>query len=348
MEVEAWLYDGDTAVRHDVGIGASGDLVVIRFADGDSINVPASEFTHIETRPGCDVYGRRGLTGWRLLFPGGVPAALAEILPAERRFGRWIDRIGLVPATIIGIAISGAVLFSLAFLPKWLAPHVPRSWEEQFGSALVGDFGGRVCENVAGQESLDRLAARLAPGAARLKIRVVDIGISNAVALPGGNIVIFNALLREADGPDEIAGILAHEIAHIERRHVTEAMIRNMGLGLIVAAFGGPTGANVETMLAASYSRDAERNADAEAALMLSRAGISPLPTAEFFGRLAEQEAKLGGLVEGLSYISTHPMSNERRNMFREAARPGRSYRPALNEEEWDALINICDADARS
>jgi hypothetical protein len=56
----------------------------------------------------------------------------------------------------------------------------------------------------------------------------------------------------------------------------------------------------------------------------------------------------LGGLVEGLSYISTHPMSNERRNMFREAARPGRSYRPALNEEEWDALINICDADARS
>ncbi len=139
-----------------------------------------------------------------------------------------------------------------------------------------------------------------------------------------------------------MAGVLAHEIAHVEERHVTESMIRAFGFGLIVSAFGGNTGANVETLIAAGYSRRAEHEADAEAIEALARADISPLATATFFERLADREKSLGRVAVGLSYISTHPMSEDRQNNFRASAVRGKRYVPALSPQEWKALKNIC------
>lgn len=347
MGATAWLYDGETAVRHEVEVDRDGADLVIRFADGGIAPVPADRLTFVERRRDSVTYGRGDMPGWRLILSGELPAELAAILPPEQKYGRWVDRIGLVPAILIGLLVSAAVLFAGSRIPEWAAPHVPRQWEERFGDALVGDFGGRFCNGKGGQAALDKLAARLSPDSRSLNIRVVDIGIVNAAALPGGNIVIFEELLAESDGPDEVAGILAHEIAHIERRHVTEAMIREFGLGLLISAFGGTTGANVDALLAAGYSRASEREADADAAAKLARAGISPLPTAAFFQRLAEQESRLGAVGQGLSYVSTHPMSAERQKRFRDSAARGRAYRPALSRDEWEALFNICFNDRR-
>ena len=342
MAATAWLYDGETAVRHEVEVDGHGDKLLIRQSDGRSTAVAAGLLAFVERRRDSVTYGRADIAGWRLILKGATPPRLAAILPPEQKYGRWIDRIGLVPALLVGILVSAVVLFAGSRIPEWAAPHVPRQWEERFGDALVGDFGGRFCNGEGGQAALDKLAARLAPGGESLNIRVVDIGIVNAAALPGGNIVVFEELLAEADGPDEVAGVLAHEIAHIERHHVTEAMIRELGLGLVISAFGGTTGANVDALLAAGYSRASEREADADAAAKLARADVSPLPTAAFFERLAEQERRLGAVGRGLSYVSTHPMSEERQKMFRDSAVRGRAYRPSLSRDEWEALFNIC------
>jgi beta-barrel assembly-enhancing protease len=338
----AWLYDGETAIRHEVEVERAGDDLRIRFADGSRAEVPAGRLTFAESRRDCTTYGRSDAPGWRLSLSDDVPTDLAGILPSRQKYGRWVDRVGLVPAILIGLLVSGAVLFAGSRIPEWAAPHVPQAWEKKFGDTLVGDFGGRFCDGEGGQAALDKLAARLSPDARSLNIRVVDIDIVNAAALPGGHIVIFEELLAESDGPDEVAGVLAHEIAHIERRHVTEAMIRELGLGLVISAFGGTTGANVDALLAAGYSRAAEREADADAAAKLARAGISPLPTAAFFERLADQERRLGAVGRGLSYVSTHPLSAERQKMFRDSAARGRRYRAALSRDEWEALFNIC------
>jgi predicted Zn-dependent protease len=230
-------------------------------------------------------------------------------------------------------------------VPAVAAPYVPPSWEKKFGDSLVGDYGGRFCTGPGGQAALDKLALRLSPGAKEMKVRVVSAGIVNAAAFPGGNILIFDELLKQADGPDELAGVLAHEIAHVEERHTTETMIRQLGIGIFVAGFGGTTGANVETLLSASYSRGSEAEADEVAIEALRRANISPLGTAGFFERLAKQEGALGGAAQPLSYLSSHPMSAERQKQFRDSAVKGRAYRPALAPAEWEALTKICSSD---
>lgn len=339
---QAWLYDGDTALRHPVEAEAQGRDLLIRFADGDTLALPPSGLVHVESRSGHEVYGRPGLEGWRLGIPAADVAALAAVLPARQRYGRLIDRIGLVPAAFAFLALSAGVVFAGIRAPEWLAPHIPMEWEREYGDALIGDFGGKYCNGAGGQAALDKLALRLSPAASRLKIRVVKIDMVNAAALPGGTIVIFEELLSESDAPEDMAGVLAHELAHVERRHVTQAMIRDLGLGLVVSVFGGTTGGSIDGLLAAGYSRGSEREADRDAIAKLRRAGIDPLPTAGFFKKLADQEARLGRVAHGLSYISTHPMSAERQKAFADSRVQGRIYRPALSRDEWEALFNIC------
>ena len=344
--IAAWLYDGESAVRHDVEVGRRGADLLIRFADGDELALAPARLRHIERRAEGDVYGRDDAQGWRLGLVAQPSEDVAAILPEERKYGRLIDRVGLVPAVAIGVVASAAILFAGSRFPEWIAPHIPLSWEQRYGDALVGDFGGKFCKGKGGQEALDKLTARLSSDGRKLNVRVVDIDIVNAAALPGGNIVLFEELLAEADSPDEVAGVLAHEIAHIERRHVTQAMVRELGLGMVITAFGGTTGGNIETVLATSYTRGSEREADLDAIAKLRRARISPLATAAFFERMAKDEAKLGRIAEGLSYVSTHPLSSERQKQFRGSAVKGQAYLPALSRDEWDALFNICRNDA--
>jgi predicted Zn-dependent protease len=239
------------------------------------------------------------------------------------------------------------VVYAGGQMPRWLAPHIPQAWEKQYGDALVGDLGGKYCNGPGGQAALNTLAGKLSPGAERLNVRVVKIDMVNAAALPGGTIILFEELLSESDTPDEVAGVLAHEIAHVERRHVTQAMIRDLGLGLVVSAFGGNTGGSINGLLSAGHSRASEGEADNDAIAKLSRAAIDPRPTAGFFKKLADREAKLGGVAETLSYISTHPMSSERQKAFANSADGNRAYQPALTRDEWDALFSICFNDPK-
>jgi beta-barrel assembly-enhancing protease len=220
---------------------------------------------------------------------------------------------------------------------------VPQSWEREFGDALVGDFGQNFCSGRGGQAALDKLGAKLSSQPGRVRLRVVNVPIVNAAALPGGTIMIFRELLAEAKGPDEVAGIVAHEIAHVENRHVTQMMIRQFGLSLILASVGGTTGGNVETLMTARYSRKSESQADGDAIRALQRSNISPLGTANFFARLARFERRYPALAGSLSYLSSHPLSDERRKRFEQGARKGQAYVPSLTAEEWKALVHICD-----
>jgi Zn-dependent protease with chaperone function len=340
MEAEGWLYDGESAVRFEARVAVDDGVLRIDLDDGRTLTVAAAELVHLESRRDCELYGRPDVQGWRLALRGAPP--LDPSLRATRGYGRWIDRIGLWKAVAVGIAVSAAVLFAADSFPRWVAPYVPASWEKRVGDTLVGDFGGRFCHGQGGQQALDKLARELSPAGSRLNVRVVDIKIVNAAALPGGNIVIFDELLSQADGPDEVAGVLAHEIAHIERRHVTQAMIREYGFGALIAALGGSAGSKIGMLDSLHYSRGAEAEADSVAIETLRRADISPLPTARFFDRLGKQEKELGRVGSGLQYLSTHPLSAEREQRFRGSAVAGHAYRPALGRDEWEALADIC------
>jgi len=337
---QSWLYDGASAVRHAVEVGCDGETLVVHYADGETSRIERSRLCHVDSRGDFEVYGLDGVDGWRL----GVPKDFGEgLLPPRRRYGRWIDRIGLWKAVAAAAIVSILVVIGAGYLPALIAPILPKALEEAVGAPVMAGLEGQFCSTPAGDAALRRMSAALAPDMADLDVRIVAIPIVNAAALPGDHILIFEPLLLRADGPDEVAGVLAHEIAHIERRHVAESMVRQLTFGLFVAIVGGNTGANLETFLGARYSRGAEAEADEEAIRALQRAGISPSGAADFFARVSDDEERLGVLGEGLSYISTHPDPAARERRFRTAA-GARGYKSPLSPAEWQALREICGA----
>jgi Zn-dependent protease with chaperone function len=345
LGVAGWLYDGSSAIRRDVEVRSADGGLDISFADGSADHVPSGKLCHVETRRDGDVYGRTDVSGWRLGLAGDS-GEIADALPRRQKYGRWIDRTGLIPSILIALAISAAVLFGADRFPALAAPYVPASWEKKFGDTLVGDFGGKFCTGAAGQAALRKLARELSPEADKLNIRVVHVPMVNAAALPGGNIVIFDQLLAESPGPDAVAGVLAHEMGHVQERHVTQAMIREFGFSALISVLGGSAGSGIDTLGSLHYSRGAEAQADGDAIVTLRRAGISPAPTADFFRHLAEQEKVFGRASAALGYVSTHPLTAEREARFRASAVKGAAYRPSLSPEEWAALSGICGESA--
>ena len=335
-----WLYDGHSGLRHAVEARAEEDGLVL-FHDGEPLErVAAGQLVLLDRSASGWTIGHREVAGWRLKLPD-PDAEIAALFPRQGGYGGWIDRLGLWRATAIFASVSALVIGAGYLAPTVLAPLVPTSVEQAYGDALVGDFGGKYCGTQAGNAALTRLARRLDPKAGDLNIRVVDLPIVNAAALPAGNIVLFDKLFETVESPDELAGILAHEIAHVRRRHVPAAMIREFGVGIFAAALGGTTGGQVDGFVALSFTRRAEREADAEAIAMLQRAGISPRPTAKFFARLGKAEKTMDRFGPALAYISSHPLSGEREKAFTQAA-GSRRYTPALTPREWTELRAIC------
>ena len=340
----AWFFDGTNAVRRSVQVAAGPASLLIRGEAANEVtSVASQDLRYVESRPDVEIYGHAGIDGWRLGIAKPIPADIAALLPAKQVYGRWVDRVGLVPALLMGLMVSVfVVLLGLQF-PAWVAPLVPKSWERNFGDALVGDLGGKFCASQEGQAALAKLGTRLGVRSDEIRIRVVNLPVVNAAALPGGTIVVFRQLIAKAKGPDELAGVVAHEMAHVERRHVTQMMIRQYGLGIIVAMLGGQTGASVDMLMAARYGRTAETQADDDAMATLARANISPLPTADFFKRLSHSEGR-GTVASVAGYLNSHPLSDDRRRKFEQSARSGAAYAPALNDQEWRALRGICAA----
>jgi hypothetical protein len=337
------LYDGHSAYPHEVSWEFGEATLALAQPGGWTDDVPLVRLRRLEGGGETVRLARSDAPGWRLVLPAEAGDDVERALGKSDRYGRWIDRIGLVPALLVGGTLTAAVVAIGYLAPHWLAPHVPMSWERNVGSAIVGDFGDLKCRNADGQQALEALVERVSPGATKgsdaIKVAALDVSTFNAAALPGGYIVVFKPAITETD-PEALAGILAHEVAHVKRRHVTEALIRELGIGALIRLFAGDIGANAEQIVSLSYTRGNEAQADSDAIAMLRRAHISPRPTAELFTQLADDRREGRGIAE--QFLSSHPLSRDRAHKFAASFDPKAKYQPALNRDQSDALFNIC------
>lgn len=340
--MRATLYDGGSAHPHVVDAEFRDGALLLSRPSGWGDRVAAPHLKRIDCR-GEVRLARSDMAGWRLVLPPEAASEAEALLGKQERYGRWIDRVGLIPALGIGAAVTACVVAIGYLAPHWVAPHVPMRWERNVGSAIVGDFGNLRCRNPQGQQALDALVERLDPGATKgpqgIRIAALNVPVFNAAALPGGYVVVFKPAITESE-PDALAGILAHELAHVKRRHVTEALIRELGIGSLIRLFAGNLGANAEQLVALSYTRDNEAEADADAIAMLKRAHISPKPTAALFKQLAADSGE--GKGYDAEFLQSHPLSADRAQKFAAAFDPNARYRPALERDQSDALFNIC------
>ena len=150
---------------------------------------------------------------------------------------------------------------------------------------------------------------------------VVNSEEINAFAVPGGFVYINRGLIERTDNLSELAGVLAHEIGHVEARHSAEMMERmqaaQVGVGLASILLGGApsglAGAAVDvgaTAYFARHSREAENEADAIAVRLLPGAGIDPAGLVTFFKELIEERERTPSTLE--QWFSTHPLTEER------------------------------------
>jgi predicted Zn-dependent protease len=237
-------------------------------------------------------------------------------------------------------------------VPRAIAPLVPLAWEEVLGdavlAAVVPDLAGRAerCVEPAGVAALSMLTDRLAlatAGSYRFRVVAVRAAMVNALALPGGRIVVFDGLIEAAESPDEIAGVLAHEIAHSMHRHPTQAVLRALGIEVLLKVAAGGSdllegaGRAAAFLAQMSYSREAEAEADAGAAEILTAAGISSGGLASFFRRLAEKRTD----KHLPTYLDSHPPLEERAVRAATSTRAGDR---GLDEDRWSDLRGICRA----
>jgi len=154
-------------------------------------------------------------------------------------------------------------------------------------------------------------------------IKVIDSDEVNAFALPGGFFYVNKGLILAADNEAELAGVMAHEIAHVAARHAIEnqgkSTLINYG-ALAGIIFGGPivsqvlyNGGGILSALAGlKFTRGAEMEADSLGVQYLYASGYDPAAMATMFEKLASQNRKKPGALSKL--FSTHPQSLDRRD----------------------------------
>ena len=342
--VRVWHYDGQSALRREALL-ETGDRTFtlvepgritgpFAFADltaGASGGAPGLGLTR---------FGLRRVPGWRIEFPDGVPAAIAAHLPGTIRYGGVIDRWGLWRSSAVFAVVAVLAVILVLRTPALVARMVPASVEQRLGEVMIGDFGRRGCADPAGNAALDALVRRIDPYDPRLEVHVVKIPVVNAVTLPGGRIVIFDGLLAAAQSPDEVAGVIGHEIGHVRHHDVMESLLRQLGLSVLLGGMEGHVGGYTDALLATAYSRGAEANADGYAITLMNEAKVSPLPTAAFFDRLGGGKAAKAERM--FSYLASHPVSADRALRFKRAMAKDVAYAPALDAGQWQALKSVC------
>ena len=376
--------DGQTAAIHDVRVTL--DVSGIKIVDHGGVEKAIWPYEElriverpVEDRPirlrnrtidlaRLDVTEHAFLAALRQRAPDVETVGMRD--PAQwRRAAIWIVSLGV---------IFGGILYGLTQSAPVIAAMLPMSMEERIGKTAIdqvtlifsgfGDSGDLVCRAPKGVRALEALTARLdaaADSPYKFKVSVLDIPVPNAFAAPGGYVVIFRGLIDLAESPDEIAGVLGHEMSHVTHRHATTNLVRAIGFETLIVPLitGGAMASDMmsgigQMALQSSYTREAESEADLEAVALLQRAGIKADSFTELLLRI---EAKFGGGKDeedepgknkrkdedgkfGFSIpdmLASHPATSDRHQAVAAAA-AGNGGDAGMTDKEWLAFQAIC------
>ena len=183
--------------------------------------------------------------------------------------------------------------------------------ERKLGHALAQDvdLSSKLVTDPVITEYVNRLGQRIVGNSdaqVPVTIKVIESDEINAFALPGGYLYVDTGLILAADNEAELAGVMAHEVAHVAARHETRARTRVEIWGY---AFGGLAGV-VTPMLFTKFGRDAEREADLLGLEYEYAAGYDPQAFVQFFERLHTIEKEKQNLVAKV--FATHPETEDR------------------------------------
>ncbi|MDA5093223.1 M48 family metallopeptidase [Aliiroseovarius sp. KMU-50] len=352
---------GHRAVLTRVGLRCSATGLELHMPDGSVCQWRWEDIRALRDQADRDglVLFQKGAVLARLILPKGELAdTIKSCAPSLSKRAHPVPWRKLVTWSAGAVASVAAIIFVLVpLMAAQLADILPPEGEKALGDTtlaqirqVLGEAEVQVatCNGAGGLAALDHLHRRLLPEEDLpypVDIHVFDHDLVNAFALPGGHVILFRGLIEAAEGPDEVAAVLAHEIGHVVGRDPTRDALRSAGsIGVLGLLFGDFAGGTVVLFLAnqminASYSQAAETAADEYAHNVLEREGISPASLGTFFQRLKDQYGDAEGL---LAHLSTHPQL-EKRILAAGAAVDGtKAYTPSMGRADWDAVRTMC------
>src|SRR5438093_1433301 len=179
------------------------------------------------------------------------------------------------------------------------------------------------------------------------RVTVVDDGTVNAFAVPGGQVVLLRGLVERTRTPEELAGVLAHELQHVIQRHATRLLLQHASTGLVLVAVSGDiTGAMAYGIESARmlgtlrYSRHLESEADVEGLRMLLAADVDPRGMIAFFETMRAAER---GAPATFRYLTSHPLAADRVEALKQlAGSHTKEFRPLLPGRDWADVRRVC------
>ena len=252
---EGQYLDGVNAVRRPVTVRISRTGLELTRHDGGGARFwPFAEIRQTQGAYAGEVVRlERGadLTEALLVADATFLRALHATVPeAARRFHdparkrRRVALTALAGVGVVGLAVS-LYLWGIPALATVAAARVPVAWEVSLGDTVVSHLApaGKRCEDARGQQAVDEIVIALLRGAPGqpygFRVTVVDDATVNALAAPGGALVLFRGLLERTASAEELAGVLAHEIQHVLHRHGTRMVFQRASTGLLLAAVAG-------------------------------------------------------------------------------------------------------------
>ncbi len=358
---EGYYFDGITPEKHPARITFAPSYIEIVLEDGRTLRWQYSKVrcTHefhngnrvcLEKGDEMIVVPHEGFVEVMDRLHGTFSSRVGKLL--QKRWFLWAVVAGT--GTIVVTAII--YIWGIPLLVNTMAERIPPSWEDSLGRMVVEEFlkGSQRCESMEAHvmRMLERLEEPITSHPYRFKVYVVKNDAVNALAAPGGHIMIFTGLLELTERAEELAGVLAHEMEHVLERHPTRSILQNLSTSLLLTLISGDTGMSdvvgeaVFTLGTLHYSRTLEDEADRMGMELLIKARIDPQGMIDFFRTM---ESQRGDIPESLRYLSTHPLTSERIERLTSRMKEWegkKDYKPLLPGLDWKEIVSACKTDA--
>ncbi|HUG18188.1 MAG TPA: M48 family metallopeptidase [Planctomycetaceae bacterium] len=265
-----------------------------------------------------------------------------EKMLGSRKKEKWSGRFWFVTLSAISVVLLIGLYIGIKLGAKAAVHALPYGVDEKIGEIASEQMQDGFPEARDKQvvDAIETIVRRLETHSglpnAKFTVRVVDGPIMNAYALPGGYITVYTGLIDESESAEEVAGVIAHEMAHVTLRHGIERIAGQVGIVIGVQLIFGDAsgiialGAELGQYAAEnSYSRGQETEADLEGARMLYEAGIDPLSVVPLF----EDLKKLNDV--GIpAWMTTHPDTQDRIDRLK-------AYAGTLAPRQYDTFDEI-------
>lgn len=328
--IDAQYYDGRVARAQAVRIAIDAQGLTIALPDSrvqrvDWQQVEVAEQTNAPVRlfrlsDGASLEVARSDALARALQAAGRGPS-----PIERAQRRWSVALAGVAALIAAAAL--AFQYGLPLVARSISAWIPVEVERRLGEhAMTQADRALFSPSLLRDERRESLMQQFAqwtqqmPGAPRYTLIFRSLpGSPNALALPGGIIVVTDELVLLAPDDTAVLTVLAHELGHVKHRHAIQAITQGAIISTVVSLWIGDissfAAATASSLVQMSYSRDAETQADDEALRALELIGASGASTAQLFERISDK-LRDGELPK---LLSSHPPTAERIARFRAA-----------------------------